>query len=84
MEENKLVLEIMHELKNSSKRWFIAFCIMIILEIGTIIGFLWYISLPVETYDIEQTVEDVEQSETTQLIGGEYNGKGQGKAESDL
>lgn len=24
MEESKLVLEIMHELKNSSKRWFIA------------------------------------------------------------
>lgn len=43
-----LASEILAELKASAKRWFIAFCIMLILEAVTIAGFLWYISLPVE------------------------------------
>lgn len=75
MEESKLVLEIMHELKNSSKRWFIAFCIMVVLEICTVVGFLWYISLPVDVYEVEQTMQDIDQSEATQMIGGQYNGE---------
>lgn len=82
MEENKLVLEIMHELKCSGKRWFIAFCVMAALEICTVAGFIWYISLPAEVCEIEQTMQDIEQSEATQMIGGEYNGKNE--TESDL
>lgn len=84
MEENKLVLEIMHELKCSSRRWFIAFCVMVALEICTVIGFIWYISLPAEVYEIEQTMQDIEQSEATQMIGGEYNGESENETESDL
>lgn len=55
-----LATELLHEVKTSAKRWFIAFCIMVVLEICTIVGFIWYISLPVETYDntIEQTADD--------------------------
>lgn len=55
-----LATELLHEVKTSAKRWFIAFCIMVVLEICTIIGFVWYISLPVETYDnnIEQDATD--------------------------
>jgi len=52
-----LATELLHELKASAKRWFIAFCIMVVLEIATIAGFLWYISLPVEEYTIEQTAD---------------------------
>lgn len=37
-----LASEILAELKASAKRWFIAFCIMVILEICTIAGFLYY------------------------------------------
>lgn len=82
MKENKLVLEIMHELKRSGKRWFIAFCIMVALEICTVIGFIWYISLPAEVCEIEQTMQDMEQSGATQMIGGEYSGENE--TESDL
>lgn len=61
MEEHiTLATELLHELKASAKRWFIAFCIMVVLEIATIAGFLWYISLPVEEYSYtEQTMDDI-------------------------
>lgn len=47
-ERNTLATEILHELKLSAKRWFIAFLIMLGIEIATIGGFLWYLSLPTE------------------------------------
>lgn len=48
--------ELLHELKMQSRRWFIAFVIMIIVEAFTISAFLWYVSLPVE--DSQITVEN--------------------------
>ena len=70
----QLATEIMHELKNSSKRWFVAFCVMCIIEIGTICGFLWYISLPIdETTSIEQDADDVSGDEFKQIIGDTYD-----------
>ena len=48
MEKETLATELLRELKISAKRWFIAFCIMVVLEIATIAGFMWYISLPVD------------------------------------
>jgi hypothetical protein len=64
--------ELLREVKTSARRWFIAFCVMVILEVGTIVGFLWYISLPVEetTTDIEQDADD---GSSNQIIGGDYN-----------
>lgn len=40
---NTLASEILAEVKVSAKRWFIAFCVMVFLEIITIGGFLYYI-----------------------------------------
>lgn len=62
-----LATELLHELKASARRWFIAFCVMVVLEIATIAGFLWYISLPVEesNYTV-QDMQDVEGSTATQ------------------
>ena len=77
MDNENLATEILHELKASAKRWFIAFCIMVGLEVCTIAGFLWYISLPVEEYSIEQESTD----RSINNIGGYVNGI---KAESDL
>ena len=57
-----LATELLHELKLSAKRWFIAFCVMVGVEVATIAGFLWYISLPAEEYTITQ---DAEQNENT-------------------
>ena len=53
MENETLATELLHEIKKSAWRWFIAFCIMIALEAATIAGFMWYISLPVEDVTIE-------------------------------
>lgn len=73
MDNEKLATELLHEIKMTSRRWFIAFCIMVALEIGTIIGFLWYISLPVEEYTTEytQTAEDISDSTVRQIIGAD-------------
>lgn len=49
-----LATEIFKELKASARRWFIAFLLMLGIEVCTIAGFLWYISLPTdETVTVE-------------------------------
>ena len=49
-----LATEILHELKRSARRWFIAFLVMVGIEIATIGTFVWYLSLPIEeSVDIE-------------------------------
>ncbi len=70
MDNETLATELLHEIKASSKRWFIAFCIMVGVELATIAGFLWYVSLPVEEYTEEYTqeAEDIDGSEITQTI----------------
>lgn len=52
-----LAIEILSEVKASARRWFIAFIFMLMVEVATIAGFLWYISLPVSE---EVTVENDE------------------------
>lgn len=72
MDHETLATELLHEIKASAKRWFIAFCIMVVVEILTIAGFLWYISLPVEEYTTtEQAIEDVsaDNSDISNSIG---------------
>lgn len=70
--EMSFATELLKELKASSKRWFIAFCVMVALEISTITGFMWYISLPVEDTSISQ--ESDNNSENT-IVEGDYNGE---------
>ena len=70
-EHTTLATELLHELKLSAKRWFIAFCVMVVLEIATIAGFMWYISLPVEEYSVDQVTE---RGGDNLNIGGDYNG----------
>ena len=70
-ERTTLATELLHELKLSAKRWFIAFCVMVVLEIATIAGFMWYISLPVEDYSVDQITE---RGGDNLNIGGDYNG----------
>lgn len=71
--------ELLKEVKTNAKRWFIAFCVMVAVEIATIIGFLWYITLPVEEVTrTEQTVDDIDASTITQIGGDNY-----GQSETD-
>lgn len=66
--------ELLREVKSSARRWFIAFCVMVMLEVATIVGFLWYISLPVEetTTDVEQDADDVDGDNFKQIVGDDY------------
>lgn len=68
-EGTTLATEIFRELKASARRWFIAFCIMCGIEVATVGGFLWYISLPV---DETVTVENDEGN--ANYIGGNVGG----------
>lgn len=71
-EGTTLATEIFRELKASAKRWFIAFLVMCGIEVGTVAGFLWYISLPVEETTISQDMEDIEGSNISQKVSDEY------------
>lgn len=75
MDEHSLAYELLVELKHSAKRWFIAFCVMVVLEIATIIGFMWYISLPAEEYAEYNYEQDADDSSRNLIIqDGDYNG----------
>ena len=52
-EGQTLASEILGELKASARRWFIAFLVMCGVEIATVAGFIWYISLPVDYEKVE-------------------------------
>lgn len=79
MNEN-FATELLHELKATSKRWFVAFCIMVALEIITIAGFLWYISLPVEEIVVESDDGGNANYIGNDIQGDLNNGKSDGKA----
>lgn len=71
MDTNTLATELLKEVKDQARRWFIAFCIMVGLEIATIIGFMWYISLPAE--DTIVTQDNVGSDNNTMIgVGDNY------------
>ena len=71
MDEDGMTLasEILAELKASARRWFIAFLVMVAVEIATVAGFLWYISLPTE-----ETVQVENDDGNANYIGGDNTG----------
>lgn len=71
--EHSLAYELLVELKHSAKRWFIAFCVMVGLEIATIAGFMWYITLPVEETYTEYQQESDNNSRNFIIQDGDYN-----------
>ena len=49
MNENEnLAMEMLRELKQNSRRWFISFVIVLILWFATIGIFIWYVNTPIE------------------------------------
>ena len=67
-----LATELLHEVKASAKRWFIAFIVVLCLWFATIGVFVWYISLPVEVTDsVEQQSDN---NSNNYVVGGDYNG----------
>lgn len=67
-----LATEILQELKQNAKRWFIAFIVTLLLWFATIGVFIWYITLPVE-YD-EYTIEQDATDRSFNIVGGDYSG----------
>lgn len=69
--------ELLSEVKATSKRWFIAFIIVLVLWFATIGGFITYLSLPVE-----ETVTVENEDGNANYIGNDLNG-GINNGESD-
>lgn len=81
MENQTLATELMKELTLSAKRWFFAFIVMVILEICTIGGFMWYLSLPIDEVTVES--EDGNANYVgDDVMGAIYNGKSNSKETS--
>lgn len=80
-EGTTLATEILREVRASARRWFIAFLVMLGIEIATIGGFLWYISLPVdEQVSVEnETGNAMYIGNRNALEGGIYNGTDNGE-----
>ena len=73
-----LATEILKELRASAKRWFIAFLVMLVIEVATIAGFLWYLSLPTDYETVTVENEDgnaLYLGNQHSVIGGVNNGK---------
>lgn len=66
---NNLATELLHEVKDQAKRWFTAFTLMCFLELITICGFMWYISLPMEDVSIENDTG------SATYVGNDLNGE---------
>ena len=77
MENETLATELLRQVKANARRWFIAFLVMVGIEVLTIGAFFWYLSLPTEevTTEYSQEVEDIDNSDVNQFIGDDYNGE---------
>ena len=84
MDNETLATEMLKEIKATSKRWFIAFIVTLVLWFATIIGFVLYqyYSLPVEETTYEQSVDDVDNSDIKQSIGGDLDGESETESDS--
>ena len=78
--EDKFATELLHEVKLSAKRWFIAFLVVLGLWFTTIGIFIWYISLPVEVAEIEQQSDN---SSNNYVVGGDYHGVSENNSEEE-
>lgn len=81
MEQETLASELLHELKKANTRWFVAFITVLVLWFVTIGIFIWYVSLPVEEYDISQDSQYGERN--IQIVGGSNYGETDGQVQTE-
>ncbi|MEG1506915.1 MAG: hypothetical protein RR478_05415 [Bacilli bacterium] len=68
---DNLATEMLKELKQQSKRWFIGFLVVVSLWFATIGGFVWFIS----QYDFTTVVDEAKTNNGNACIGNDcYNG----------
>ena len=68
MEDEKLALELLHELKSSCRRWFIAFIIAIVMLFATNLTWLYAWNLPNES---ESTTISSDDNSNANYINGQ-------------
>lgn len=72
-ENTSLATELIRELKSTSKRWFIAFIVVLSLWFATIGGFIIYLSLPVEETVTETVTQDADDNGNNNYVGDDNN-----------
>ena len=72
-ENTSLATELIRELKSTSKRWFIAFIVVLSLWFATIGGFIIYLPLPIEETVTETVTQDADDNGDNNYIGGDNN-----------
>ena len=73
-----LATELLKEIQISAKRWFIAFLIMLVVEVLTVAGFLWYLSLPVDEVVTVENDDGNANYVGGYVEGGIHNGENNG------
>ena len=68
MEDEKLAVELLHELKSSCRRWFIAFIIAIVMLFATNLTWLYAWNLPNES---ESTTISSDDNSNANYINGQ-------------
>lgn len=68
--ETTFATELLREVKATSKRWFIAFIVVLVLWFATIGGFITYLSLPVE-----DSISVENEDGNANYIGNDLNGE---------
>ena len=68
MDDEKLALELLHELKRSCRRWFIAFIIAIVMLFATNLTWLYAWNLPT---DSESTTISSDDNSNANYINGQ-------------
>ena len=68
MEDEKLAVELLHELKSSCRRWFIAFIIAIVMLFATNLTWLYAWNLPT---DSESTTISSDDNSNANYINGQ-------------
>ena len=63
--EQSLALEMLSELKKTTKRWFVVSIILLIALVGTNVAWIIYESQFETIVDTEQTIDDVNNTNTT-------------------
>ena len=68
MNDEKLALELLHELKSSCRRWFIAFIIAVVMLFATNLAWLYAWNLPTES---ESTTISSDDNSNANYINGQ-------------
>ena len=82
MENQPLATELIRELRASNRRWFIVALVELGVIIAIVVGFLWYISLPIEEISVEADGGNANYI-GHDLEGELYNGESYTETESD-